>query len=269
MHVYQCPQKAAGRRLLGVKDLKVFRGATISDGVEPTLTVSVMSRSTDSQGNERLVLELRDVSRNILHARATVLLGDSLPASPELREVNGLASGRYAHSPKEIYESLLFHGRDFHAVESVDGISEKGLVAELRVGDKPSAWEKEPLRSEWATEPLVVDGVLQLGILWCWDKLGKPSLPNGFESYSQFVRKYPKGSVKAALRGVEIAMNVIMMLNMCTPEPLIHSMKNIMGSCFPVDMASAQDIFVIICFCLLRLEVLDALASMRSTDSSF
>ena len=193
-------QKAAGRRLLGVKDLKVFRGATISDGVEPTLTVSVMSRSTDSQGNERLVLELRDVSRNILHARATVLLGDSLPASPELREVNGLASGRYAHSPKEIYESLLFHGRDFHAVESVDGISEKGLVAELRVGDKPSAWEKEPLRSEWATEPLVVDGVLQLGILWCWDKLGKPSLPNGFESYSQFVRKYPKGSVKAALR---------------------------------------------------------------------
>ncbi|MCA9776269.1 MAG: polyketide synthase dehydratase domain-containing protein [Candidatus Eremiobacteraeota bacterium] len=46
----------------------------------------------------------------------------------------------------------------------------------------------------------MVDGVLQLGILWCWDKLGKPSLPNGFESYQQFVRRYPKNSVQAALR---------------------------------------------------------------------
>ncbi len=155
---------------------------------------------TDKAGNQELVLELRDVSRNILHARAQVVLGDVVPSSPALREVNGLASGRYGHGPEEIYKSLLFHGSDFHAVEEVTGISEKGLLAKLKVGEKPSAWEKEPLRSEWATEPLVVDGVLQLGILWCWEKLGKPSLPNGFESYTQFVRKYPKGGVTAALR---------------------------------------------------------------------
>ena len=70
----------------------------------------------------------------------------------------------------------------------------------MKVAGKPAKWEKDPLRSDWATEPLVVDGVLQVGILWCWEKLGKPSLPNGFDSYQQFVRKFPKKSVRAALR---------------------------------------------------------------------
>jgi len=186
--------------LIGVKDMKVFRGATITDGVEPTLTVSIQSQSTGPDGEQNLTLELRDASRNILHARAVVVVGDSLPERPEGRELNGLASGDYAHSPQDIYAQLLFHGTDFHAVKSVEGISDGGLVAELRVGGKPSGWEAKPLRSDWATEPLVVDGVLQLGILWCWEKLGKPSLPNGFAHYHQFVRKFPKDSVRAALR---------------------------------------------------------------------
>ena len=193
-------QNAAGMRLLGVKDLKVFRGVTITDGVEPTLAVSAHGHSVNASGEQEWTLELRDVSRNILHARAVIRLGDSQPSSPPSKAINGLASGKYAHSPEEIYESLLFHGQDFHAVTSVDGISDGGLVAQLKVAGKPSAWEREPLRSDWATEPLVVDGVLQLGILWCWEKLGKPSLPNGFEEYKQFVRRYPKKPVRAALR---------------------------------------------------------------------
>lgn len=193
-------QSGAGLRLIEVKDLKVFRGATISEGVEPTLAVSAQSHQIESSGRQSWILELRDVSRNILHARATVVLGDSQPATPAGQQINGLASGHYQHSPADIYSELLFHGQDFHAVTKVEGISDKGLVAQLRVGDKPAAWEKDPLRSDWATEPLVVDGVLQVGILWCWEKLGKPSLPNGFAAYHQFVRRYPKDAVRAALR---------------------------------------------------------------------
>jgi acyl transferase domain-containing protein/NAD(P)-dependent dehydrogenase (short-subunit alcohol dehydrogenase family) len=195
-------QTAAGLRLIGVKDLKVFKGARIADGVEPTLTVSVQSHQTGQHGEQNLTLELRDVSRNILHARAVVVVGDAHPERPPSQQLNGLASSRYAHSPQDIYSLLLFHGDDFHAVQSVDGISDRGLVAELKVAGKPAVWEKNPLRSDWATEPLVVDGVLQLGILWCWEKLGKPSLPNGFARYHQYVRRFPKTSVKAALRVV-------------------------------------------------------------------
>ncbi|MFA5504920.1 MAG: SDR family NAD(P)-dependent oxidoreductase, partial [Vulcanimicrobiota bacterium] len=193
-------QSGAGLRLREVRDLKVFRGATIADGVEPTLAVSAQEYMTNNSGEQMWTLELRDVGRNILHARATVVLGDSHLAGPPLTAPNGLASGAYAHTPEDIYSQLLFHGTDFHAVSTVNGISDKGLIAELKVAGKPSSWEKDPLRSDWATEPLVVDGVLQLGILWCWEKLGKPSLPNGFESYQQFVRRYPKNSVQAALR---------------------------------------------------------------------
>ena len=193
-------QCGAGLRLVGVRDLNVFRGATISDGVEPTLVVSSRAHSVEANGEQVFTLELRDVSRNILHARAHVVLADNQPSGPPQQQINGLASGVYAHSAKDIYSQLLFHGHDFHAVEAVKGISDGGLVAQLKVAGKPSAWEKSSLRTNWATEPLVIDGVLQLGILWCWEKLGKPSLPNGFAKYHQFVKRYPKKAVQAALR---------------------------------------------------------------------
>ena len=194
-------QSGAGMRLVGVDKLRVFRGATISEGVEPTLAVSVVSTVvSEESGNTHWTLELRDVSRNILHARAEVILGDSQLPVPAPQAVNGLGSRDYKRGPEAIYTELLFHGPDFHAVGEVSGISDHGLVAILKAAGKPSEWERDPMRSDWATEPLVVDGVLQLGILWCWDALGKPSLPNGFSSYRQFVSRFPKDSVKAALR---------------------------------------------------------------------
>lgn len=196
-------QAGAGLQLIGVDDLRVFKGATVNGGVEPTLTVSSHASLVDNKaGQQSHTLELRDVSRNILHARATVLLASTRPETPALMAVNGLAAGAYDHKPESIYSNLLFHGADFHAVSEVKGISDGGLLATLKVAPKPSSWEKDPLRSDWATEPLVIDGVLQLGILWCWEKLGKPSLPNGFASYRQFVRKFPRKPVTAALRVV-------------------------------------------------------------------
>jgi NAD(P)-dependent dehydrogenase (short-subunit alcohol dehydrogenase family)/acyl carrier protein len=196
-------QSGAGMRLIGVDDLRVFRGATISGGVEPTLAVSVASTWVAAEtGHSHWTLELRDIGRNILHARATVVLGDSQPKSPAAQGLNGLSSRNYGYGPEAIYSELLFHGPDFHAVGEVSGISENGLVATLKSAAKPSEWERDPLRSDWATEPLVIDGVLQLGILWCWESLGKPSLPNGFGSYRQFVNRFPKGGVRAALRVV-------------------------------------------------------------------
>ena len=196
-------QAGAGLQLVGVDDLRVFKGATVNGGVEPTLTVSSHANVVDNKaGRQSHTLELRDSSRNILHARATVLLADRRPETPALMAVNGLAAGSYGHKPDSIYSNLLFHGSDFHAVTEVKGISDGGLLATLKVAPKPSSWEKNPLRSDWATEPLVIDGVLQLGILWCWEKLGKPSLPNGFGSYRQFARKFPRKPVTAALRVV-------------------------------------------------------------------
>ncbi len=190
-----------GLRLIGIDDLRVFRGAVIRDGVEPTLVVTAQEGQMTSQtGNYRWTLELRDISRNILHARATVVLGDALPEQPEARELNGIASNAYGHDSESIYSNLLFHGTDFHAVSEVSGISDRGLAALLKVAKAPAHWEAEPLRSDWVTEPLVVDGVLQLGILWSWENLGKPSLPNGFARYRQYVRRFPKKPVTAILR---------------------------------------------------------------------
>ncbi|MGE0490702.1 MAG: SDR family NAD(P)-dependent oxidoreductase [Vulcanimicrobiota bacterium] len=188
-----------GLRFFGIEDLRVLRGLALENGVEPTIAVSAGELVPDGDGF-RVEVELRDQTRNILHARGTVLLAPDLPSAPTLEPVNGLASQAYPYEPGQIYDKLLFHGSHFQGIKAVEGISDEGLVADLKAAPKPSKWVLDPVRSEWLTDPLVVDSILQLGILWCIEQMEKPSLPNGGARYRQYRRRFPREGARAILR---------------------------------------------------------------------
>ncbi len=63
----------------------------------------------------------------------------------------------------------------------------------------------EPLRSAWLADPLVLDGCLQMGIVWCADRLGSPSLPSFIAGYRQYSSAFPASGVEAVLRVREAA----------------------------------------------------------------
>ena len=57
----------------------------------------------------------------------------------------------------------------------------------------------QPPRSAWLCDPLVLDGGLQLGILWCHRTLGSLSLPGSGARYRQYQSNFPSDGVSAVL----------------------------------------------------------------------
>ena len=97
------------------------------------------------------------------------------------------------------YRDVLFHGPHFHGIERIEGYSSQGIVARVRSAPLPADWMDDPLRSAWLGDPLVVDGGLQMGILWCHEELGSVSLPTCGDRYRQYTATFPSDGVVAAL----------------------------------------------------------------------
>ncbi len=189
-----------GLQLKGLSDVRVFKGVIIGDD---SVDVEVMvSRPESDQSNLLVTTELRSRSANgesILHARAIARLGDRREAAPSIDEPGSLTTEKFKGTAQSIYDDVLFHDSDFHAITAVEGIGPDGMVAKLNAAPKPAAWIDSPLRGTWLTDPLVIDGVLQLGIVWQHAKTGHLSLPGYVASFEQYMDRFPKGQVRCAL----------------------------------------------------------------------
>ena len=75
----------------------------------------------------------------------------------------------------EIYfGDVLFHGPAFRVIEEIVGVSELGIDARCW-GVRAVGWPNET----WTSDPALLDGALQLALLWTERQLGLPSLPTG------------------------------------------------------------------------------------------
>lgn len=195
-----------GMHLLGLDDLRVLKGVILeSDAENLRILTSRPKREADTF---ILNAELRGGSERdeILHAHARVLLCErpSLrgpdPAPPDL---NSLKEQSYRATRDEIYRDILFHGPYFQAIQRIEGISAHGLVAAVRSGPSPAQWMTNPPRTDWLTDPLLVDAALQLGVLWSHRFLGAVALPGYCEHYRQYQPALPRTGATLALRVTE------------------------------------------------------------------
>jgi hypothetical protein len=180
----------------GSDGLRVLKGI-ILDG--PDIKVRVAAgRVVKRDGLFVAPAEIRTTraGKDVLHARAEVLLANSLPPPPET-----LAAPAVPPYPQDPYGGgLLFHGPMLHAIASVEGAGPEGLVASLNAAPPQAAWMRRPLRQAWVTDPLAIDGVFQLMILWTRQERGAASLPTFLKSYRQFRRSFPAGGCRVVLR---------------------------------------------------------------------
>jgi acyl transferase domain-containing protein len=184
----------------GVNDLRVLHGVVLGGGAAPALRVG--AGKAVRQGETYVApVEIRSArpdGRDVLHARAEVVLADTLPEAPA---AHAAPAGRpYPHGPDAIYRDLLFHGPDLHAIERVAGCGEEGLSAAVRAAPPPAAWLRQPLRQRWITDPLALDGSFQLMTLWTRELRGAPSLPCFARRYRQYRRGFPPGGVRVVAR---------------------------------------------------------------------
>jgi len=193
-----------GLRLSRIEDFRVLRALAFdADAVALIVDSGKVERIDD-----RFVapIELRsDASSDAPHARAAVVLTARLIDAPDL---SGKAIDRAAFplDVDAVYREILFHGPRFRAIESLTAADEQGIAATLRAGPSPEDWMDAPLRSEWIVDPLIVDGVLQLGIVWSYSRLDALSLPSRIARLDVFAASSTGGLGSSEL--MRVTLNV-------------------------------------------------------------
>ncbi|MCB9849176.1 MAG: SDR family NAD(P)-dependent oxidoreductase [Phycisphaerales bacterium] len=193
-----------GLRLVALEDVRVLRAAALDAG---HLDIEVVCGAVERKGADCIVpVTLR--SRNdrgmvVPHMQGKAHLGPQRAKAAVYTRPDGVADAAYPHDAAGIYREVLFHGPQFHAISSVEGHSARGMVAQVAVAPRPEVWMDSPARSAWLGDPLAVDAVLQLGILWCVAHRGAPSLPAFVGGYTQYVDRMPTDGATCVLTVVE------------------------------------------------------------------
>jgi hypothetical protein len=189
----------AGLTFHGCDDLRVLHGVVLDGDAPPTLRV-LAGKAVKKDGFYRTPVELRGVrgdGRDMLYARAEVVLTTELPPAPSARPVT--ARPLHSFTPEEIYRRVLFHGPDLQCIEEVEACDDHGVVARLRAAPAPIEWVRRPLRQKWIGDPLILDGGFQMMILWSAAHSGAVGLPCYVARYRQYRRAFPADGARVAL----------------------------------------------------------------------
>ncbi len=188
-----------GMQFQGFDDFRVYKGITLK--ANENIHLRILAGTMVQQGHLSLVpVELR--SDDILHASAVMVLVDDYDKNvlPKLIAVKG----SYQYQQGEYYQNgQLFHGQHLHGIKEVTHCSEKGIVANVNSAPPPTAWMKQPIRSSWLTDPLILDSAFQMMILWSFEQQGIGSLPTAIAHYRQYSRRYPKDGAKVIADVIE------------------------------------------------------------------
>ncbi|GAB1354369.1 hypothetical protein MASR1M12_31070 [Erysipelotrichia bacterium] len=178
-----------GLQFAGYDEMRILKGVVLkSQQVTLGLYASKPERSTEGY---RVSCEIRTTvnGREMINARAEVMLADALPANTPLPEKTD-ARMVYPDSINEAYANHLFHGEFFKSLTAVEGWSEHGIIAVSRSSQPPAAWFASPMFNNWCSDPLAIDAAYQLLILWTTQACGAPSLPGFARRYRQYVSSF-------------------------------------------------------------------------------
>jgi hypothetical protein len=99
--------------------------------------------------------------------------------------------------PRPVYGGVLFHGREFQAIRELEGVSSEGGAAKL-VGAHTLGWA-----GAFETDPALLDGGLQLALLWTQHTLGGASLPTSVQGVHVYTPGLARGDLRCILTARE------------------------------------------------------------------
>ncbi|HEY2028412.1 MAG TPA: aminotransferase class I/II-fold pyridoxal phosphate-dependent enzyme [Myxococcales bacterium] len=188
----QAAADAVGKRgtSLAVRDFRLQKPIRIAESAELSvaatgereLAIAVFARPDSSPSYSAFAVAGADVQQTLSSAR---------PA--------GASQGPVAlpMALDEFYDSYTFHGPRLRGIKTIEQLDSRGIVGSVRTS-KPSDWIAHPGRSEWAVDPLAIDGAFQLAAYWAWTHLQRAGFPVGIEEYVQL--EPLRGTLRASLQ---------------------------------------------------------------------
>jgi hypothetical protein len=189
-----------GLVLHGLDDIRVLKGIRLdSKKKQIRLLAGKLKRNGEFY---EVPVELRDGQkdgREIIHSSARAILSDQLPSAPSYQFSKAMVAKAYSKKTEDVYDKILFHGRQLHGIRKIVSCSARGMVAHLAPAPAPDEWISAPLRNQWIGDPLVLDSAFQMATVWCFEEKGILSLPSYAASYRQYCPRFPSGGVTAVL----------------------------------------------------------------------
>ncbi|MDF1592860.1 MAG: SDR family oxidoreductase [Desulfobacterales bacterium] len=189
-----------GLSLLGIDDMRLMKGIRLDQ--QKRLIRLFAGKARKDNSVYEVDVELRDGVKDgvdVIHSRATAVLAESFSAPPLYTVPAPLSAKNYVRTREEVYEKILFHGDDLHGIREIVSCASQGMLARISTAPPPEKWMKEPFRSRWIADPLVMDCAFQMAIVWCFEEKGFASLPSYYARYRQYRKSFPVEDVTAVL----------------------------------------------------------------------
>ena len=189
-----------GLVLHGMDHLRLYKG--ISPNPDGKRIQLMAGKVKPVNGHYEVDVEIRDgmtPNGDMIHTSARAILSDRLPSAPKFKENGHFNKQSIPLSLSDAYDRILFHGQDLRGIRKILGISAQGIAARIATAPPPDSWVKDPLRSRWIADPLVLDCAFQMAILWCHHHHNQVSLPIYAATYRQYREAFPSDNVLAVL----------------------------------------------------------------------
>jgi len=174
------------------EDVEVLRGVVLERYEGQGDRLQVRSALLSNGEGIELKLELLDAQGHVRYrARGWAQRVAATPSAPPA------APSDLGPFEGEVYDGVaLFHGDAFQVIVGAPQIGESGLEATVE-GASARGWPQDG----WATDPALVDGGLQLALLWTCASDGGAALPTSVKRYRRFARGLVGGPTRAVLVG--------------------------------------------------------------------
>jgi NAD(P)-dependent dehydrogenase (short-subunit alcohol dehydrogenase family) len=184
---------AEGLVVTGVSDLRVLQGITYPRFEGRTLTVAVAARPAGEAADSgvRAAASITSAGdRRILHYQADVTLQRAFEAAPPVEPLRLKGARPLPVTIEEAYRQWLFHGPRFEGIASVIALGDNGIAGRLRSSSPARLLDGESA-GDWLIDPLIVDGALQLLILWARAQIDETPLPSRMRRYHRYTDVFP------------------------------------------------------------------------------
>jgi len=176
-----------GWNVTAIENIRVLKGIVLEkDSVQVRLLVRPEVNMGQQQEYTKLGVTITDIQRpELTFYKSTVVLSRSLPSSKKRRLRTNTDLHPFWTSTQGAYDKWLFHGPIFQCIQSIQGISKQAMVATL-IPSSPSDCLATQAPTHWLMDPVVLDGGLQLALLWARNYLGITVLPSSFKAVHIF-----------------------------------------------------------------------------------
>ena len=151
------------KQISSVRDIRVLKGIVVNEN-QQNLVISIQEQNDDSEVST-LHVEIREQQGTRLSYSGDVELRDvHVPGvSPSVPPLAGLHL--LEMSCEEIYKEWLFHGPLFQCISNIEGFCQDGMRATMQTSN-PQKCLTEDVSDSWLVDPVVLDGGLQLALIW-------------------------------------------------------------------------------------------------------